>query len=300
MLRKIILPLLACIGIGFSIFMIYWSHRTPPAPSILFEPPHSPYTHYVAGEGFLESLDDNIEIGTSFPDLVWQVFVRVGDSVKKGEPLFRLDTRQQEANLKAALQELHLACTDYENKKIEFHYFKSLQDKAAVSKQEYTKSYYAMKLARDRVCIAKANVQRIKTMITRSSIIAPTDGIVLQNNARVGEFANVNPFDRIPLMIFGKTNAYQIRVNIAEEDAWRVMKGAPATAFVRGNSSIQIPLQFNYIEPYIIPKQVLAGSDAERVDTRVLQIVYTLNPQNLPIYVGQLLDVYVEAKPSRI
>lgn len=299
MIRKYILPLVAIAGICFSIFMIFWSRRTPPAPPILFNPPSSPYAHYVAGEGIIESYDENVKIGTAYPDLIWDVCVKVGDIVKKGTPLFKIDTRQQEVDLKRAAQEIELAVTSYKNLKTQYSYFSDLHDASAVSKQEYTQAYYAFQEAKNRVQVAIAAFNQIKMRIERSYAIAPSNGQILQTNARVGEFANVNPFDRIPLMVFGKTDLFQIRVNIAEEDAWRVVANAPATAFVRGNASIQIPLQFDYIEPYIVPKQVLTGSDVERVDTRVLQIVYTLNPQDLPIYIGQLLDVYVEAKPSK-
>lgn len=215
-------------------------------------------------------------------------------------PLFRLDTRQQEADLAVAMQEYEVAQTSYENQKKQFFYYKRLKNKAAVSEQEYTNAFYAMREAKQRLDVACANIKRIKTIIERSWIMAPTDGVVLQANARVGEFANVNPFDRKPLMIFGNTTTFQLRVSVAEEDSWRIIKGAAATAFVRGNPSIQIPLSFGYIEPYIIPKQQLTGSDLERVDTRVLQIVYTFDPQDLPLYIGQLLDVYVEAKPSKV
>lgn len=299
MIRKYILPFIAFLGISFSIFMIFWSRRTPPAPPILFNPPTSPYTHYVAGEGIVESRDENIKIATAYPDLIADVFVQVGDYVKKGAPLFKIDTRQQEADLKRAAQEVELAVTNYKNLKTQYHYFQQLDDKAAVSKQDYTQAYYAYLEAKDRVQVAIAALQQIKIRIERSFSVAPCDGQVLQANARIGEFANVNPFDRIPIMIFGNTELLQIRINIAEEDAWRVVPDSPATGFVRGNASIQVPLKFDYIEPYIVPKQVLTGSDVERVDTRVLQLVYTFNPNDLPIYVGQLLDVYVEAKPSK-
>lgn len=299
MFRKFGLPVLALIGIAFSIFMIFWSRHTPPVPPILFHSPKSPYKHYIAGEGTIESFNENINIGTSFPDLIWDIFVKTGDQVKKGMPLFKLDTRQQEADLQKAIQEFKVAKTVYENQKIQFQYYRNLKDKSAVSQQQYTQALYAMKQALEQVKVTLANIISIKTFITRSTIIAPIDGKVLQSNVRLGEFANVNPFNQTSLMIFGDTRIYQLRVNVAEEDAWRVIQGSPATAFVRGNSGIQIPLSFSYIEPYIIPKQQLTGSDIERIDTRVLQIIYTFNPQDLPIYIGQLLDVYLEAKPSK-
>jgi hypothetical protein len=55
-----------------------------------------------------------------------------------------------------------------------------------------------------------------------------------------------------------------------------------------------------YTEPYIVPKKSLSGSDIERVDTRVLEVVYQFNREDLPVFMGQLLDIYIEAKPNEI
>ncbi len=68
----------------------------------------------------------------------------------------------------------------------------------------------------------------------------------------------------------------------------------------RGNSRISFPLEYVYTEPYIVPKKSLSGSDIERVDTRVLEVVYQFNREDLPVFMGQLLDIYIEAKPNEI
>jgi len=39
----------------------------------------------------------------------------------------------------------------------------------------------------------------------------------------------------------------------------------------------------------------LTGDSTERVDTRVLQVIYRVNDQGAPLYVGQQMDVYIEA-----
>jgi hypothetical protein len=47
------------------------------------------------------------------------------------------------------------------------------------------------------------------------------------------------------------------------------------------------------------PKTSLTGASTERVDTRVLQLVYSLPSDRLPLYVGQQVDVIVEiVKPK--
>ena len=54
------------------------------------------------------------------------------------------------------------------------------------------------------------------------------------------------------------------------------------------------PLTFVRIEPYVIPKKSLTGDNTERVDTRVMQVIYSLKPEGKPIYVGQQLDVFID------
>ena len=61
---------------------------------------------------------------------------------------------------------------------------------------------------------------------------------------------------------------------------------------------MRFPLKFVYVEPYVIPKQSLTGNNSERVDTRVLQVIYEL-PEERPVdvYIGQQMDVYLKAVP---
>jgi HlyD family secretion protein len=66
---------------------------------------------------------------------------------------------------------------------------------------------------------------------------------------------------------------------------------------VRGNPSQQATLTFVRFEPYVVPKRSLTGSNVERVDTRVLQVIYRFKPDGFPIHVGQQMDVFIEASP---
>lgn len=299
MFRKIILPLLAICGVVAGIFMIYWSSRTPAQSAIIFSPPRPPYTHYVVGEGLVEALDDNVNLGVAFPELVTETYVEEGAFVTKDTPLFKLDTQQLEADLSTAIKEYELAQTEAKNRCAQFSFYESLNNKNAVSQLEYTQAFFAQQEALDRVQVAQAHIEQIKTRIYRSVVRAPSDGVILQKSVNAGEFANINPFSNQSYIVFGNENIRQIRVQIAEEDAWRVIPGAPATAYVRGNSDIQFPITFKKIEPLIVPKTSLTGADFERIDTRVLEILYVFDMSNLPVYTGQLLNVYIEAKPQR-
>jgi multidrug efflux pump subunit AcrA (membrane-fusion protein) len=296
--RKLFIPLFALAGIGFSIFMIFFSAKKPPVNPILFAPPRSPYEHYVAGEGIVEAASKNIPIGAAFPDLVSDVYVAVGQKVQKGEPLFKLDTRRLQAVLQEKINRQEFVRIDYLNKKNQFSYYQRLKDKSATSEQEFAKAKFDMILARQALEVAIAETNVTKTDLERSIIRAPVKGQVLQINVEVGQYANINPFTKVPLMLFGDTDKYNLRIDVDEEDSWRIIMGAPATAFVRGNAKIEIPLKFVYYEPYITPKVTLSGADVERVDTRVIQLVYEFPSDKYPVFAGEQLDVYIEAKPN--
>jgi HlyD family secretion protein len=63
---------------------------------------------------------------------------------------------------------------------------------------------------------------------------------------------------------------------------------------VKGDSLTPFPLKFVRIEPFVIPKQSLTGASTERVDTRVLQVIYELPvPEGKQLYVGQQVDVMI-------
>lgn len=153
-----------------------------------------------------------------------------------------------------------------------------------------------LEIARANVASAKAQVDAIKTDLDRLVVRAPVDGEILQCNIRQGEFAQAGPLDS-PLVLLGNTDMLHIRVDIDENDAWRWKPSAKAVASLRGNSAMRTDLTFVRVEPYVIPKRSLTGDSAERVDTRVLQVLYAFPRTALPVYVGQQMDVFIEAEP---
>jgi len=44
----------------------------------------------------------------------------------------------------------------------------------------------------------------------------------------------------------------------------------------------------------VLPKRSLTGDSQERVDTRVLQVIFAFDPGSMPVFVGQQVDVYIE------
>lgn len=140
---------------------------------------------------------------------------------------------------------------------------------------------------------AAAAVEQVKVELERRIVRSPIAGRVLQVNLRVGEYASSGAATS-PLMILGAVESLHVRVDVDEHDAWRVKEGSGAVAFVRGNKELSAPLTFVRFEPFVVPKRSLTGESTERVDTRVLQVIYRFDPAALKVFVGQQMDVYIE------
>ena len=73
------------------------------------------------------------------------------------------------------------------------------------------------------------------------------------------------------------------------------IRDAPgARAMLRGDARQEFALRFVRVEPFVIPKKSLTGDNTERVDTRVLQVIYAVEDTTRRLFVGQQVDVFVE------
>lgn len=141
---------------------------------------------------------------------------------------------------------------------------------------------------------AEAEVAKLDIEIDRLVVRALVAGRVLQVNVRPGEFVGTPPNQ--PLIVLGNTDKLHVRVDVDEYDIPRFRTGLPATAVPRGNLQEKYPLEFVRVEPFVVPKKSLTGDTTERVDTRVLQVIYEFDPTNRPpLFVGQQVEVFIDA-----
>jgi RND family efflux transporter MFP subunit len=307
-MKRFILP---AIGILAALWATYSVVRTQPrrAPT---NPPASPavsdFTDTVAAVGLIEASTENISIGTQLAGVVDKVFVTAGDSVKKGQPLFELDTRQLRAELDVRRQAVHVAqsrlqvaearLADFERL---LRFVEGLTDKQAISMEEVTRRRSAVETARAEVEQARSEIaagesqmRAVEVDLERSVVRAPLAAEVLQVKVRVGEFAPAAATGS-PLVLLGRSKPLHVRVDVDEHEAWRVRRGAHAIGHVRGNASLKSSLTFVRFEPFVVPKRSLTGDSTERVDTRVLQVIYRVERDDLNLFVGQQLDVFIDA-----
>lgn len=157
------------------------------------------------------------------------------------------------------------------------------------------------KIAYANLELARAQVEQARVALELLTIRAPIDGTILQVNVRPGEYVSAAPGAGLVLM--GSLRPMHVRVSIDEEDLPRLLLNRPAHAKVRGDlAQEEVPLTFVRLEPYVVPKTSLTGANTERVDTRVVQLIYALDPghhlvREKRMLVGQLVDVFIDTQP---
>lgn len=294
MTRRFLLPILAVGGFLAAIIAVFQGDQPPPAPSAPLPSLAAPFQHYVAGSGLVEAITGNIAIGTPVAGIVSAIDVSWGDRVKAGAPLFNIDDRDLQSQLVVAKARAEEAEANFAKAENLLKVGENLTSGASISAVDLANRHYDVDLQQAALSVAKAQVEQIRTEAERRTIRAPLAGRVLQINTHVGEYAEsgaANP----PLMLFGDDGRLQVRVEIDENDAWRIKPTAAAVAYIPGAPDLKTALKFERIERYVIPKTSLTGASAERTDTRVLQVLYSFDPAALPVYVGQRMNVFVES-----
>lgn len=296
MFRKYIIPLAALAGVAFAVFTVIRGDKKPPAMPPVSEAPHSPDHASVAGSGLVEASTENISIGTQIAGIVSKIFVQIGSDVKAGDPLFKIDDRSLLAELAIRRATVQVAEAQLADARYELELAKSLSAERITSIEERDRKRFAAQKAEAQLAEVRAEVKSSETDLERLTVRAPVDGQVLKLKVHLGEFAPVaaTAVGESPLILLGSVTPLHVRVDVDENDAWRVRVGAPAIGYLRGNKNIKTPLNFVRFEPYVVPKESLTGDSAERVDTRVLQVIFSFKRGDLPIFVGQQMDVFID------
>lgn len=294
---RYLLPLLALAGLGIAVFTVIKDDHAAQQAGTLSPTAVSPFASYIEGTGITEASTGNIAIGTPVSGVASAIYVGWGQEVAAGSPLFKIEDRDVRAQLLPAAARVAQADADLAKAKNLLRIATDLKVGSSITKTDLDNRRYDVAIKEAALGAARAQVEQLNIELARRTVRAPVAGRVLQINIRVGEYAqsgSLNP----PLMLFGNDRTLYLRVNVDQDDAWRVRATAPAMAFIRGNPALKVPLKFVRFDPYVVPKPSLTGSSTERPDMRVLQVVYSFDHAALPVYVGEQMDAFIEASPA--
>ncbi|WP_426113112.1 efflux RND transporter periplasmic adaptor subunit [Massilia sp. PWRC2] len=291
-MRRYALALLALLGVIALSVVIVLDHR--PAPAVTPAPsPQAPFAASIAGTGIVEPLNGSVAVGTPVAGIVTLIEVRPGDQVKQGTILFRIDDSELQGQRLVAQAASSEAQVRLAQATALYQIALKVPDRRAVSEEEMVQRRSAVEVANAALVSARARAQQIDLEVGRRSVRARGPAQVLQVNLRPGEFAQ--PGAARPLIVLAGGESLVLRVDVDEFEAARIKPGARAVGFLRGGPTLALPLTFERIEPVVVAKTSLTGSGSERVDSRVLQVIYRFAPSPLAssALVGQQLDVFI-------
>jgi multidrug resistance efflux pump len=282
------------------------------------QPAQKPFPDPVAATGIIEAMRENVAIGSPVPGLVLKVDVKVNQDVKEGDALFHIDDREIQASLLRYRAQVQLAKAKIDVQEAMVGKATDMLERVkavggkAVSVDEVQQRENDLQVSRaqlaaaaSELAAADADVKQAELLVDRLVVRAPRTGTILQLNIRDGEYAPAMP--KAPLIVMGDIGskdhrAFHVRADVDEQSAARIdeknLRDRKAYATVKGDTKTQFELTFDRIEPYVIPKVSLTGASTERVDTRVLQVIFKLEhdpTKHLPLYVGQQMDVFIDA-----
>ena len=291
---KVILPLIALLMLLNAVFNLSKNPKREIVETAK-QVAVSDFTNTVSGLGVTEPQSEIINIGASISGIVSEVYVKPSDKIKKFDNLFTIDDREAKANLDLKEAQYEAAKLDAKEKSLEFEMYKNISDKRAYSQDEFNKKKIAVEIYEQKAKQAKAEVEVARVALDKLTVKSSIDGEVLKVDIRAGEYAQAGSLAKSLIMI-GNLEKMHVRVEIDETEAGRVNPQKPAFAYLRGNPKIKIPLSFVRFEPYIVPKISVSGGNAQKIDTRVLQVIYSFeNDEKNKILVGQQMDFYAQS-----
>jgi HlyD family secretion protein len=224
--------------------------------------------------------------------------------------------RAAQANLKTAQDELakQQASYDLDPKSVSRDTLDNARNAAAVAKAnlavatrqyELTKAgawIYDIRNQERQYNALERSYRAADALLAKYTLKAPSDGIVLSINVTAGSYiSSQGAYDTYtggngPVLVLGsaRTNL-NVRCYIDEILVHRLPppSGMKAQMSIRGTDT-KVGLTYVRVQPYVTPKIELSDQKTERVDVRVLPIIFRIaEPKDLNLYPGQLVDVYI-------
>jgi HlyD family secretion protein len=295
-MRNKILFALAVLGVLAGLTAAYILGREEKALPPVFKPASSPYETAIFANGIIEgeqSGGSNIVIYPQVSGPVTQVYVHEGQVVSTRMPLLSIDDSVPRANLELAGSNLKTARDQYQKRLASYTI-----DPKSISKD-------TLDTAKDLEGQASAALKAASALLQQYTIKAPVEGVILAVNTTVGSYvSSQGAYDTYiqgfsPLVVMS-ASVVTLAVRCYVDEI--LISRLPAPDHIRAQMSIRgtdikVPLEFVRVQPYVSPKIELSNQRQEKVDLRVLPVIFRFQKKDFPgLYPGQLVDVFIGQK----
>ena len=190
-----------------------------------------------------------VKVGSRISGIVKELNVNVGDIVKKGDLLAKLEETELRAEYNQSLASLENAKTVLKYAKIEMERQQKLLEKNFTSKQNVDNAVREYELALTGKKQAEANLDYAKVQLDYTNIIAPTSGVVASISTQEGETVAAM-FAAPTFVTIIDLNRLEVRAYVDETDIGKINKGQKVEFTVDTYSDVK----FEGIVKAIYPK----------------------------------------------
>ncbi|MDP3158322.1 MAG: efflux RND transporter periplasmic adaptor subunit [Archangium sp.] len=213
--------------------------KPPPATEVQFgKVKKGPITRTVTGAGKVEAAT-TVKISSNLSGDLMELPVKVGDTVKKGQVLAKLDKRRVEASVRqasaswsAAKSEMTTVQVEIDRLTQELGRVKGLVEKGLASKAEQERAMSDLASARsrlasqaDRAAQAAAVMEEAANNLSRTTLFSPIDGNVIEVTREVGERVRGSDFNEDVVMTLAALHTMEVKIEVGEHEVVHLILG---------------------------------------------------------------------------
>lgn len=178
----------------------------------------------VSGSGRIQS-EYGVKVSAQVAGKIIRLYVKEGDKVKRGDLLVQLDREMYQAGVERANSNLESANAQFEKTKAEVMRLRELASKKLISASELESGEAALLQTTSAVEQAKAAVKESKDLLSKTTIVAPVDGVVTEVRKKEGELAIGAQFQEDVILVISDLGKMAVECDIDESDVVKVAIG---------------------------------------------------------------------------
>jgi HlyD family secretion protein len=261
-------------------------------------------TRTITGAGKVQATT-TVKISSNLSGDLTELLVKEGDRVTKGQVLGRIDRKRYEATVKQALAAQNAARSDMQVAQVEatrtaaeLARVEELGKKGLASAAEVEQARAARDSAAGRVAAAQQRLAQssavydeAQTSLSKTTLLSPIDGNVIEMSREVGERVRGSDFSEDVVMTIAALNIMEVKFEVGEHEVVHLKPGQPAEISVdalEGES-----YQGSVVE--IAQKALIKnpGTEAEVTTFPVTVALSSRPPRVLP---GMSAEVHISAE----
>mgnify|MGYP000509347589 CR=1 FL=1 len=136
------------------------------------------------------NFDKKSTLASQSSGLVKKVNFEVGDKIKKGKVLVKIDSELLDAKIKSFMANLEISEIKLKNANKDFLRYKRLIETKSITAQEFDTSLLEFNSAQLNVISLNAQLKELKIQKAQKNVMAPFDGVIVEKNINIGEWAS--------------------------------------------------------------------------------------------------------------